>query len=335
MTAAFSGALEALRDLLSGVPGLGWVTYAPYAFRPFVLVVVLALVVGPVSTIVNLRRLEFNAEAMVHSVFPGIVAAAVWWGTRMIIPGAALAAVAATCALVAASRSKRENEAVTAVVLATFFSIGVIISLRKGDMSGQLEALMFGRLMEMSDERLMQSLIVCALALAALALTWKEQVFVAHDRDGARVAGVRVLAVDVVINAAIGAVVVAASAAIGVLLVIGYVVVPGVGARLAAPSATRMSATASGIALVGALSGLALMNAPTARPVSPQAALALTVIAVSAVVGGWGLLRERMRGPVGEPAAAPAEPQGDKGTVVEGTALPAPASSPAPQGSSL
>ena len=151
MTAAFSGALEALRDLLSGVPGLGWVTYAPYAFRPFVLVVVLALVVGPVSTIVNLRRLEFNAEAMVHSVFPGIVAAAVWWGTRMIIPGAALAAVAATCALVAASRSKRENEAATAVVLATFFSIGVIISLRKGDMSGQLEALMFGRLMEMSD----------------------------------------------------------------------------------------------------------------------------------------------------------------------------------------
>ena len=324
MTAAFSGALEALRDLLSGVPGLGWVTYAPYAFRPFVLVVVLALVVGPVSTIVNLRRLEFNAEAMVHSVFPGIVAAAVWWGTRMIIPGAALAAVAATCALVAASRSKRENEAVTAVVLATFFSIGVIISLRKGDMSGQLEALMFGRLMEMSDERLMQSLIVCALALAALALTWKEQVFVAHDRDGARVAGVRVLAVDVVINAAIG-----------VLLVIGYVVVPGVGARLAAPSATRMSATASGIALVGALSGLALMNAPTARPVSPQAALALTVIAVSAVVGGWGLLRERMRGPVGEPAAAPAGPQGDEGTAVEGTALPAPASSPAPQGSSL
>ena len=96
-----------------------------------------------------------------------------------------------------------------------------------------------------------------------------------------------------------------------------------------------MSATASGIALVGALSGLALMNAPTARPVSPQAALALTVIAVSAAVGGWGLLRERMRGPAEEPAAAPAGPQGDEGTAVEGAALPAPASSPAPQGSSL
>lgn len=209
---------------------------------------------------------------------------------------------------------------------------------------------MFGRLMEMSDERLMQSLIVCALALAALALTWKEQVFVAHDRDGARVAGVRVLAVDVVINAAIGAVVVAASAAIGVLLVIGYVVVPGVGARLAAPSATRMSATASGIALVGALSGLALMNAPTARPISPQAALALTVIAVSAAVGGWGLLRERLRGADREPAAlVPSEgreraavegaaalvPQegGERNTDLAGASQPAPASSPAPLGS--
>ena len=90
MTAAFSGALEALRNLLSGVPGLGWVAYAPYAFRPFVLVVVLALVVGPVSTIVNLRRLEFNAEAMVHSVFPGVVAAAVWWAPANYVPAVAV-----------------------------------------------------------------------------------------------------------------------------------------------------------------------------------------------------------------------------------------------------
>lgn len=46
---------------------------APYLLRPIIVLGLLAIAVGPASTLVNLRRAEFSAETMVHGVFPGIV----------------------------------------------------------------------------------------------------------------------------------------------------------------------------------------------------------------------------------------------------------------------
>ena len=136
---------------------------APFMFRPLVLLIALGAVSGLVGVIVNLRGLEFNAEAMVHSIFPGIVAGAVFGGIDMIIPVAAACAVVVAVALTLVSRSHM-SEAGVAVVLTSFFSIGVILSLKKGDQSGQLEALMFGRLLEVTASRLTSALIVCAIA---------------------------------------------------------------------------------------------------------------------------------------------------------------------------
>ena len=162
VVAAVMSALEHLRLALQGVPGLAAVTSAPYMFRPFIMLMFLGIAAGLVGVIVNLRCLEFNAEAMVHSVFPGIVAGALYWGIDNIVPGAAVVAVIVAVALTWLGRSRRINEAGTAIVLTSFFGFGVVLSLYKGDMSGQLEALMFGRLLEVSDARLVQS-ILCLL----------------------------------------------------------------------------------------------------------------------------------------------------------------------------
>lgn len=272
--------LESLRLFLAQIPGLATPTSAPYLFRPFLLLFVLALIIGPVATIVNLRRLEFNAEAMVHSVFPGIVVGAIWGGSDAIIPGAALTAIVVALALTWASRRPSLTEGGAAVILTGFFSIGIIISLKKGDMSGQLEALMFGRLLEVTDSRLLQALFVCFLALILMAATWKEQIFVAHDRHGAKAAGLNTLAVDIVINAAVGAVVVSASTAVGVLLVIGYLVVPGAAARLLGTTSRGMVVISTLVALSGGWIGIEWMNTPSVRPVSPQAAVSLSLLAV-------------------------------------------------------
>ena len=185
---------------------------APFMFRPLVLLIALGAISGLVGVIVNLRGLEFNAEAMVHSIFPGIVAGAVFGGIDMIIPVATAFAVVVAVALTLVSRSHM-SEAGVAVVLTSFFSIGVILSLKKGDQSGQLEALMFGRLLEVTDSRLTSALIVCAIALVLIAVTWRQQVFVAFDRFGAKAAGVNVWGIDLTINAAIAAVVVSSASA--------------------------------------------------------------------------------------------------------------------------
>lgn len=255
---------------------------APFMFRPLVLLIVLGAVSGLVGVIVNLRGLEFNAEAMVHSIFPGIVAGAVFGGIDMIIPVATAFAVVVAVALTLVSRSHM-SEAGVAVVLTSFFSIGVILSLKKGDQSGQLEALMFGRLLEVTDSRLTSALIVCAIALALIAVTWRQQVFVAFDRFGAKAAGVNVWGIDLTINAAIAAVVVSSASAVGVLLVVGYLVVPGAAARLL----TRRVHVMVPIAIaVGCLSGIVGLALVPLGPVSPQAVVALTSVGLYFVALG-------------------------------------------------
>ena len=277
---AFADLVESLRHLGAHVPGVAPFASAPYLFRPLLMIVLLGGVCAVVGTLVNLRATEFTAEAMVHAVFPGIVAGAVYGGIDRIVPAAGAVAVLAAAVLTwVTHRATRRSasEAGTAVVLTGFFSIGIILSLAEGDFSGQLEALMFGRLLEVTDLRLAQAVLMCLIALAAVAATWKEQVAYAFDPVGARAAGMRLLVLDLVLNMAVAAVVVSASTAVGTLLVIGYLVIPGATGRILAGRVPAMVAVALGVGVGGGWLGLLIMTAPLPRPVSPQAAVALTM----------------------------------------------------------
>ena len=90
--------------------------------------------------------------------------------------------------------------------------------------------------------------------------------------------GVPVTWIDVAFNAALGAIVVAASTAVGVLLVVGYLIVPGAFGRLLAAGPRSMVLLAGACALVGGWAGfgISLLRAP--RPLSPQACVAMGVL---------------------------------------------------------
>ena len=259
----FVRAVEWLRLLLIHVPGLAPLAAAPYLFRPLLMVLALGAAGAVVGVLVNLRCAEFHAEALIHAVFPGIVVGAVYRGIEAITPAAAVAGVAAAAVLTAVShRSRREaSEAGTAVVLTSFFSIGLIVLLAKGDMSGQLEALMFGRLLEITDLRLAQALAVSAIALLLVLATWKEQVAHAFDATSARASGLRPAALDLVLNAAVAGVVVSASTAVGTLLVIGYLVIPGATGRILAGRVRTMVAISLATGVGGGYIGLLVMAA--------------------------------------------------------------------------
>ena len=266
---------------------------APYLLRPVIVLGLLALAVGPASTLVNLRRAEFSAETMVHGVFPGIVVGMAIGGRDAIIPGGAVCAALIAAALTVASRKQRHSEATTAVLLTAFFSLGIVISLRIGDMSGQLESLMFGRLLDITPSRMATSALVLVVAAALLALTWRAQVAVAFDREAAHVSGIPVTWIDIAFNAALGAIVVAASTAVGVLLVVGYLVVPGAFGRLLASGPRAMVLLAGACALVGGWAGfgVSLLRAP--RPLSPQACVAMGVLVCFAVACAIREIRAR------------------------------------------
>ena len=279
---------------------------APFLVRPIIVLGLLALAVGPASTLVNLRRAEFGAETMVHGVFPGIVVGMALGGREAIIPGGALCAACVAAALTLASRRQHSSEATTAVILTAFFSLGIVISLRIGDMSGQLESLMFGRLLDITTSRMWVSAIVLVAAGLVLAATWRAQIAVAFDREAARVAGVSTLVIDAIFNATLGAIVVAVSTAVGVLLVVGYLIVPGAFGRLLSAGSRSMAVLASLSALVGGWGGFAVALVPGPRPLSPQACVALGVLACFGLACALRPVIQR-RGPLSSTGDAPRE----------------------------
>ena len=266
----------------------------PYLQRPLVLLLILGIVGGTVGVLVNLRAMEFSVEALVHSVFPGMVVGLALGGIDGIVPGAAVVAAVAAAALTFVTR-RAAAEAGTAVVLTSFYGVGVVLSLAIGDYSGQLDALMFGRLLDVTDTRLIQTAVLSTAALVILLVTWRKQVAVAFDRNFMVAQHTNVTLIDAALNAAIAAVVVVASSAVGVLLVIGYLIIPGAAARLLARTIPMMVGIAVAAGLTAAVIGVVAMNVDVGHQISPQAAVSLSLVVVFTIAIALNTLRTTAR----------------------------------------
>lgn len=204
----------------------------PFMARALAVLAALSLVAGVVGVLVNLRSLEFISDGLTHAVFPGIAVGFVWGGREGIFVGALIAGLVAAVALTLIGRSAVPTDAAIAVVFTAMFSVGVIVVSRETNFVGQLEQLLFGRLLTIGPTEVVQTILICGIALLIAILTVKEQVFRAFDHTGSSAAGYRPLLLDLLLNSAIALVVVAASSAVGTLLVLGVLIVPGAVARL-------------------------------------------------------------------------------------------------------
>ena len=266
---------------------------SPFFLRPLLFLLFFGIAAGVVGTLVNLRNWQFGAEASVHSIFPGIVVGAVFGGIDWIPAGGGICAIFVAAALTWAMRH-RAHEAAAAVVLTSFFALGVIISLKKGDMSGQMEALMFGRLLEVTPQRMVMSLVFCLFACVLVVLSWRAQLMCAFDSAGAGAARVPTTLCDVCLNASMCAIVVAGASAIGVLLVVGYLIVPALAARLLSSSPRQMLAYSVVLSCAGGALGMVTLLIPLSRPTSPQASVALTQVALCTLIVGLHRARKRV-----------------------------------------
>ncbi|QEO16167.1 metal ABC transporter permease [Agromyces intestinalis] len=225
--------------------------------RALVVLLVLAVVAGTVGVLVNLRGLEFISDGLTHAVFPGLAIGLAVGGTAGLLPGAAIAALAAAVVLTWLARAGIASDAAIAIVLTATFGVGVLVVSRSDDYAGELEALLFGRVLTIPPDQVVPLVVVCAIALVAVGATLKQQVFRAFDARGSRAAGDPGLVLDLVLNAAIALVVVAAAATVGSLLVLALLIVPGASARLMTRRLWLLFPLAAGFAALASWLGLA------------------------------------------------------------------------------
>ncbi|WP_401000599.1 metal ABC transporter permease [Agromyces sp. GXQ0307] len=280
-----------LGDVLFGAFAL------PFMGRALLVLLVLSVVAGVVGVLVNLRGLEFISDGLTHAVFPGLAIGLAIGGTAGLVPGAAIAALIGAVLLTLFVRAGVTSDAAVAVVLTATFSVGVIVVSRSDDYAGELEALLFGRVLTIAPDDVVPLLVVSLIAAAAVGATLKQQVFRAFDPQGSRAAGDRGIALDLVLNASIALVVVAGASTVGTLLVLALLIVPGASARLATVRLWGLFPVAAAVGAVSAWLGLAVgfgVSVGAGIDLPAGSTVVAVFVVVYAVMLGVRLVRDRM-----------------------------------------
>ncbi|HEY5154667.1 MAG TPA: iron chelate uptake ABC transporter family permease subunit [Acidimicrobiales bacterium] len=225
---------------------------AGFMQRALIEAVLLGVLGGIIGVHVVLRRLEFMADALTHTVFPGLAVAFVLGGSLYV--GALITGVLSAVLLTVVTRNRRvTSDAALAVLLTGFFSLGVIVVSRSHSYTADLTTLLFGRVLAVDVSQIVATVITGAVVMAVLWLLHKELVLRAFDPEAAAALGYRVGLLDLVLNVAITLIVVSAVRAVGSVLVIALLITPAAAAQLLVRrSVGQMMAVA---AVIGALAG--------------------------------------------------------------------------------
>ncbi len=225
--------------------------------RALLAVLVLGVLAGAVGVFVVLRRLAFVGDALTHTVFPGVVVA--FLIGQSIFLGALAAALLSALLLTTLTSTRRVTpDTGLAILLTSFFAVGVVLVSREQSYTSDLSAFLFGRILAVDWAVLIQTLAVSAIVLTTLMALRKELLLRAFDPDGAAAMGYRVDLLDLVLNVLIALVVVAAVKAVGTVLVIALIIVPAATARLLVDRVATMTAVSCGLGAVGGWLGLAI-----------------------------------------------------------------------------
>lgn len=202
------------------------------------------------SCYLMLKGWSLMGDALAHAIVPG-VALAYMLGLPYAL-GAFFAGILAglSMSFVRHATALRED-AVIGLVFTTFLSIGLLmISIKPAAVD--LEAMMLGNILAISDYDITQVVAICAAVLFVLVLKWKDFLAIFFDAGHAVSLGLPVMWLNILFFTLVSAAAVAALQTVGACLVIAMLVTPGATAYLLTDRFGRLVSIA--IAL-GALSG--------------------------------------------------------------------------------
>src|SRR3954451_12000757 len=203
----------------------------PFMQRALAEVLLLGVLGGVAGVYVVLRRVALVGDALTHTVFPGVVVAALLG--RSLAVGALVAGVlTAVLFTLLSARGRVREDAVLAILLTSFFSVGVVLVSRRQTYTSDLTAYLFGRVLFVDVAQLVETVVVTVVVVGLLAALHKELILRAFDPAAAAAAGYRLVWLDLVLNVLLVLVVVAAVRAVGTVLVLALLVVPAAAARL-------------------------------------------------------------------------------------------------------
>lgn len=239
-------------------------------------VVIIGMLTGLVGSLVVLRGLSFIGDALIHSVFPGVIVAAILGYNIMI--GAFIFGGATALAIGVASRNRRvSHDAAIGVVFAAFFALGIVLVSWHDELRQDVTSVLFGNILGISRNDVIVTAILALIVGAITIGILKEFLLVAFDPTLAASAGYPVFAVEIALLLLVTTTVVLSLQAVGNLLILALLITPAATARLMTDRLYRMIGLSMALASFSGLAGLIIsFHADT----SASGTIALTTTAL-------------------------------------------------------
>lgn len=225
---------------------------------------VIGLVSGALGSFAYLRRQSLVSDVVSHAALPGtllaflLIVAFGGDGRNMpgLLAGAIIVGTAAVFLTNAITRySKIAVDTAMAVILASFFGLGLLlmqhIARRPYPGKGGIQDYLFGNAATITRADLLTSISVGGIAVAVVLLFWKEFALQLFDREQARVLGFNSRVIDTLMFGTIVVATVIGVKAVGLVLMVAFVVTPPAAARQWTNTLPKMVLLSGAIGAVG------------------------------------------------------------------------------------
>ncbi|MEO0351891.1 MAG: metal ABC transporter permease [Cyanobacteria bacterium P01_A01_bin.15] len=183
------------------------------------------LVCAVLSCYVTLKGWSLMGDAISHAVVPGVVVA-----YALNIPfaiGAFLFGFGATVAIgYVKSKTRLKEDAVIGVVFTGFFAFGLVL-ITKIPSNIDLFHILFGNVLGISPQDIIQTLIAGGITLVVILLRRKDLLLFCFDPNQAKAIGLNIQAMYYTLLSVLALTIVAALQTAGIILVISLLVTPG------------------------------------------------------------------------------------------------------------
>ncbi|MEB3221242.1 MAG: metal ABC transporter permease [Candidatus Sericytochromatia bacterium] len=265
---------------------------APWFWHATLQVVVVGVLCSLVGVFLILRRLSLLADAVSHSVLPGVVLGWLVGGYSVVafLTGAVasgLACVGMTGWITRHTRLK--EDAAMGVSFSALFATGIVMVSAVRGLDLDPGCVVYGEPLASRPESLVVAGILLAVTLLAGALAYRPLVAATFDPVHAEVAGVPTGLLHLTLLTLVALATVAALRAVGIVLAIAFFITPGATAMLLARRLPGVLAGAVALAAGEAVAGMAVAVWLNASPAGVTATLGLAGFLLVAAGRAWRL----------------------------------------------
>ncbi len=249
----------------------------------------LGVAAGPVGTFLLLRKRSLMGDALSHATLPGIAIAFAAMvslgGDGKSLPGLLLGATLSGVAgiatmLVIRNTTRLRDDVAMGFVLSVFFGVGVaslrMVQSLPGASAAGLESFIYGKTASMVQSDFLLIALVAGAASIVSLLFLKEFLLLCFDDGYAAAQGWPTLFLDVLLLGLVTAVTVIGLQAVGLILVIAFLITPATAARFWTQRLVPMLLVS---ALVGGVSGWLGASLSALAPQLPAGAVIVLVAA--------------------------------------------------------